>query len=154
MGFVDAEMVSYLKLMTSLFVVSPLLLQDVEYQRQLEKKFDKILAENQINNLSQIIQRALFKYLVIPQSFGYSLNKEVYYSIWPQKMPRHHCRMHRTRSLYQRDWLLRSIFPNRKFPLDDRSLRFHCFLSTPLPGNIENFNSILLLFVQLIFFKF
>lgn len=68
MGFVDAEMVSYLKLMTSLFVVSPLLLQDVEYQRQLEKKFDKILAENQINNLSQIIQRALFKYLVIFQN--------------------------------------------------------------------------------------
>lgn len=61
MGFVDAEMISYLILMTSLFVVSPALLQNVERQRQLEIKFDKIVAQNGIEDVAEILQRAVLK---------------------------------------------------------------------------------------------
>jgi len=61
MGFVDAEMISYLILMTSLFVVSPAILQNVERQRQLEIKFDKIVAQNGIEDVAEILQRAVLK---------------------------------------------------------------------------------------------
>ena len=61
MGFIDAEMVSYLILTTSIYVASPALLQNVERQRQLEIKFDTILAENGIKDLTEILQRAVLK---------------------------------------------------------------------------------------------
>ena len=61
MGFIDAEMVSYLILTTSIYVASPALLQNVERQRQLEIKFDTILAENGIKDLKEILQRAVLK---------------------------------------------------------------------------------------------
>jgi hypothetical protein len=61
MGFIDAEMVSYLILTTSIYVASPALLQNVERQRQLEIKFDTILAENGIKDVTEILQRAVLK---------------------------------------------------------------------------------------------
>ncbi|XP_057375004.1 uncharacterized protein LOC130695960 [Daphnia carinata] len=61
MGFVDTEMVSYLTLSTSFFVVSPVLLQDEQRQRQLESKFNDILDRNNISDFNEIIQRALLK---------------------------------------------------------------------------------------------
>jgi hypothetical protein len=61
MGFVDVEMVSYLILTTSLFIVSPVLAQNLEKQRQLESKFDKILAQNDMKDVAQVFQRALLK---------------------------------------------------------------------------------------------
>ena len=64
MGFVDPEMISYLTLMMSIFVVSPTLLEDTKRQKQLEMKFNEILSENNIQNVDEILQRALFKYLL------------------------------------------------------------------------------------------
>ena len=64
MGFVDTEMTSYLRLMTSLFIVSPTLMKDVKRQRELETKFNKILVEHDIKDVDEIVQRALFKYLL------------------------------------------------------------------------------------------
>jgi hypothetical protein len=61
MGFIDAEMVSYLILTTSIYIASPALLQNVERQRQLEIKFDTILAENGIKDVREILQRAVLK---------------------------------------------------------------------------------------------
>jgi hypothetical protein len=61
MGFVDAEMVSYLILTTSIFVVSPALVNDVERQRKLETKFNKILAENGIKDVAEVFRRAVLK---------------------------------------------------------------------------------------------
>lgn len=61
MGFVEAEMISYLTLMTSLFVVSPSLFQDVERQRQLETNFNQILDKNGIKDVEEIVQLALLK---------------------------------------------------------------------------------------------
>lgn len=61
MGFIDSEMVSYLMLMLSIFVVSPALLHNVKHQHQLETKFSNILYENGITNVEEIINRALFK---------------------------------------------------------------------------------------------
>jgi hypothetical protein len=61
MGFIDAEMVSYLILTTSIYIASPALLQNVERQRQLEIKFDTILAENGIKDVTEILQRAVLK---------------------------------------------------------------------------------------------
>ena len=61
MGFVDAEMVSYLILTTSIFVVSPALVNDVERQRKLETKFNKILAENGIKDVAKVFRRAVLK---------------------------------------------------------------------------------------------
>jgi hypothetical protein len=61
MGFVDPEMISYLLLTTSLFVVSPALLQNVERQRQLEMKFDKIVEQNGIEDVAEILQRAVLQ---------------------------------------------------------------------------------------------
>jgi hypothetical protein len=61
LGFVDAEMISYLLLTTSLFVVSPALLQNVERQRQLEMKFDKIVEQNGIEDVAEILQRAVIQ---------------------------------------------------------------------------------------------
>jgi hypothetical protein len=61
LGFVDAEMISYLLLTTSLFVVSPALLQNVERQRQLEMKFNKILEQNGIEDVAEILQRAVLQ---------------------------------------------------------------------------------------------
>jgi hypothetical protein len=61
LGFVDAEMISYLLLTTSLFVVSPALLQNVERQRQLEMKFDKIVEQNGIEDVAEILQRAVLQ---------------------------------------------------------------------------------------------
>jgi hypothetical protein len=61
MGFVDPEMISYLLLTTSLFVVSPSLLQNVERQRQLEMKFDKIVEQNGIEDVAEILQRAVLQ---------------------------------------------------------------------------------------------
>ncbi len=61
----DSEMVSYLRLMTSLFVVSPTLMHDVERQRQLETKFNQILADRGIKDVDEIINRALFKYALL-----------------------------------------------------------------------------------------
>jgi hypothetical protein len=61
MGFVDAEMVSYLILTTSVFIVSPALVDDVERQRQLEIKFNKILADKGIKDVKEIFQRAVLK---------------------------------------------------------------------------------------------
>ncbi len=65
MGFVDPEMISYLLLMTSLFVISPALLQNVERQRQLEIKFDKIVEQNGIEDVAEILQRAVLKFNLI-----------------------------------------------------------------------------------------
>ena len=64
MGFVDTEMTSYLRLMTSLFIVSPTLMKDVKRQRELETKFNKILVDHDIKDVDEIVQRALFKYLL------------------------------------------------------------------------------------------
>jgi hypothetical protein len=61
MGFVDAEMVSYLILTTSVFIVSPALVDDVARQRQLEIKFNKILADKGIKDVKEIFQRAVLK---------------------------------------------------------------------------------------------
>lgn len=61
MGFVDAEMVSYLILTTSVFIVSPALVDDVERQRQLEIKFNKILVDKGIKDVKEIFQRAVLK---------------------------------------------------------------------------------------------
>jgi hypothetical protein len=61
MGFVDPEMISYLLLTTSLFVVSPALLQNVERQRQLEMKFNKIVEQNGIEDVAEILQRAVLQ---------------------------------------------------------------------------------------------
>jgi hypothetical protein len=61
LGFVDAEMISYLLLTTSLFVVSPALLQNVERQRQLEMKFNKIVEQNGIEDVAEILQRAVLQ---------------------------------------------------------------------------------------------
>jgi len=61
MGFVDAEMVSYLILTTSVFIVSPALVNDVERQRKLETKFNTILADNGIKDVKEVFQRALLK---------------------------------------------------------------------------------------------
>ena len=61
MGFVDAEMVSYLILTTSIFVVSPALVNDVERQRKLETKFNKILAENGIKDVAKVFRRAVLE---------------------------------------------------------------------------------------------
>ncbi|XP_057366903.1 uncharacterized protein LOC130687737 [Daphnia carinata] len=61
MGFVEAEMISYLTLMTSLFVVSPSLVRDVERQRQLETKFNEILNEKGIEDVAEILRLALLK---------------------------------------------------------------------------------------------
>lgn len=60
-GFADAEMVSYLMLVTSLFVASPTLIENVEHQRYLEEKFDSILIKNNISGVNELIERALFK---------------------------------------------------------------------------------------------
>jgi hypothetical protein len=65
MGFVDTEMISYLILSTSLFVVSPALLQDEQRQRQLETKFNNILAKNDVKDVNEIIQRALLRYFIL-----------------------------------------------------------------------------------------
>lgn len=65
MGFVDTEMISYLILSTSLFVVSPALLQDEQRQRQLETKFNNILAKNNVKDVNEIIQRALLRYFIL-----------------------------------------------------------------------------------------
>ncbi len=65
MGFVDTEMISYLILSTSLFVVSPALLQDEQRQRQLETKFNNILAKNGVKDVNEIIQRALLRYFIL-----------------------------------------------------------------------------------------
>lgn len=61
MGFTDAEMVSYLLLLTSIFTTSPVLYSDMERQRQLELKFNNILSRNGIEDVNDIIQRALLK---------------------------------------------------------------------------------------------
>ncbi|XP_045031451.1 uncharacterized protein LOC116933281 isoform X2 [Daphnia magna] len=61
MGFVEAEMISYLTLMTSLFVVSPSLVHDMERQRQLETKFNQILVEKGIQDVAEILRLALLK---------------------------------------------------------------------------------------------
>ncbi|EFX89773.1 hypothetical protein DAPPUDRAFT_310184 [Daphnia pulex] len=61
LGFVDPEMISYLLLTTSLFVVSPALLQNVERQRQLEMKFNKTLEQNGIEDVAEILQRAVLQ---------------------------------------------------------------------------------------------
>ena len=61
MGFVDAEMVSYLILTTSIFVVSPALVNDVERQRKLETKFNKILAGNGIKDVAKVFRRAVLE---------------------------------------------------------------------------------------------
>ncbi|EFX89774.1 hypothetical protein DAPPUDRAFT_94686 [Daphnia pulex] len=61
MGFVDAEMVSYLILTTSVFIVSPALVDDVERQRQLEIKFNKMLVDKGIKDVKEIFQRAVLK---------------------------------------------------------------------------------------------
>lgn len=61
MGFDDPEMISYLTLMTSIFVVSPSLLYDVERQDQLDRRFNEILSTNRIKDVDEILQRALFK---------------------------------------------------------------------------------------------
>lgn len=61
MGFVDSEMISYLMLMLSIFVVSPALLHNVEHQHQLETKFNSILYQHGIRDVEEIIDRALFK---------------------------------------------------------------------------------------------
>ena len=63
MGFVDNEMISYLVLSTSLFVASPALFEDEQRQRQLETKFNDILSGNGVKDVTEIIQRALLKYL-------------------------------------------------------------------------------------------
>ena len=55
-------MISYLILSTSLFVVSPALIQDEQRQRQLETKFNSILAKNGVKDVNEIIQRALLRY--------------------------------------------------------------------------------------------
>lgn len=62
MGFVEAEMISYLTLMTSLFVVSPSLVHDMERQRQLETKFNQILVEKGIQDVAEILRLALLKW--------------------------------------------------------------------------------------------
>jgi hypothetical protein len=61
LGFVDAEMISYLLLTTALFVVSPALLHNVDRQSQLEIKFDKILEQNGIEDVAEILQRAVLQ---------------------------------------------------------------------------------------------
>ena len=61
MGFVDNEMVSYLKLVTSLFVVSHTITKDFKRQYELEARFNKTLADRGIN-VDEVIQRALYKY--------------------------------------------------------------------------------------------
>lgn len=60
-GFVDNQMISYLMLMSSVFATSPLLLRNVEQQRQLETKFQKIMTDNNISNVEQIITKAILK---------------------------------------------------------------------------------------------
>ncbi|XP_046438737.1 uncharacterized protein LOC124190209 [Daphnia pulex] len=54
-------MISYLLLTTSLFVVSPALLQNVDRQRQLEMKFNKIMEQNGIEDVAEILQRAVLQ---------------------------------------------------------------------------------------------
>lgn len=65
MGFADPDMISYLMLVVSLLVVSPVLLHNTQYQVQLEKKFNQTLAENGIESIDEVIQRALFQYIWI-----------------------------------------------------------------------------------------
>ncbi len=65
MGIVDNEMVSYLNLVTSLFTVSPTLIEDAQRQRQLETKFNQIMADQAVKDVDEIIQRALFKYKLL-----------------------------------------------------------------------------------------
>lgn len=65
MGIVDNEMVSYLNLVTSLFTVSPTLIKDAQRQRQLETKFNQIMADQAVKDVDEIIQRALFKYKLL-----------------------------------------------------------------------------------------
>ena len=62
MGFVDNEMVSYLKLVTSLFVVSHIITKDFKRQHELEARFNKTLANRGIKDVDEVIQRALYKY--------------------------------------------------------------------------------------------
>lgn len=61
MGFVDNDMVSYLTLVLSIYVVSPAFLENIEHQRQLEKKFNDILLKNGIQDIKEIINRALYR---------------------------------------------------------------------------------------------
>lgn len=61
MGFVDNDIVSYLTLVLSIYVVSPVFLENIEHQRQLEKKFNDILLKNGIQDIKEIINRALYR---------------------------------------------------------------------------------------------
>lgn len=61
MGFVDSEMISYLMMMTSIFMVSPALALDNGKQRQLEFKFNRTLARNNITDPREVFTRALLK---------------------------------------------------------------------------------------------
>lgn len=61
LGFVDSDMISYLMVSFSLFVVSPFFLNNIEYQERLEAKFNDIMINHNIKDVSEIVHKALLR---------------------------------------------------------------------------------------------